>query len=207
MKNFAFLLFFSGFLCLCFADVRIDPARAVILSPDPQTPAAQELKLHLELITGKTIPVIGRTDEADKGTYVFYVGRVPDGEDPSFRPEEARCRRRARFGELGLDVARQRRRAQRADEDPQQQSQRHGNDSLQGRLGIISGITAELTYGDTVTLVAKVMDVDMSYRLVWEATDDDERGWYTIGSGDEYSFVVTPEIMNRGYRVVLFTVD
>ena len=62
-------------------------------------------------------------------------------------------------------------------------------------------------FGDTVTLVAKVRDVNMSYRLVWEATDDDERGWYTIGSGSEYSFVVTPENINRGYRVVLFTVD
>ena len=50
-------------------------------------------------------------------------------------------------------------------------------------------------FGDTVTLVAKVKDVNMSYRLVWDATDDDERGWYTIGSGSEYSFVVTPETL------------
>ena len=52
-----------------------------------------------------------------------------------------------------------------------------------------------------------ILDVDMSYRLVWEASDGDERGWYTVGSGPEYSFVVTPEIMDRGYRVVLFAVD
>ena len=62
-------------------------------------------------------------------------------------------------------------------------------------------------YGDKVTLVAKVRDVNMSYRLVWEATDDDERGWYTIGTGSDYSFVVTPENIDRGYRVVLFAVD
>ncbi len=62
-------------------------------------------------------------------------------------------------------------------------------------------------YGDKVTLVAKVRDVNMSYRLVWEATDDDERGWYTISTGSEYSFVVTPENIDRGYRVVLFAVD
>ena len=68
-------------------------------------------------------------------------------------------------------------------------------------------LESSYSYGDTVTLVARVRDVNMSYRLVWEATDGDERGWYTIGSGDDYSFVVTPEIMNRGYRVVLFTVD
>ena len=63
------------------------------------------------------------------------------------------------------------------------------------------------SYGQTVTLVAKVTGVELSYRLVWEAFDDDERGWYTIGSGMEYTFVVTPEIMGRGYRVVLFAVD
>ena len=62
-------------------------------------------------------------------------------------------------------------------------------------------------YGQRVTLMAKVTSVEMSYRLVWEANDGDERGWYTIGTGMEYSFIVTPEIMNRGYRVVLFAVD
>ena len=62
------------------------------------------------------------------------------------------------------------------------------------------------SYGQTVTLVAKISGVELSYRLVWEAFDDDERGWFTVGSGTEYSFVVTPEIMNRGYRVVLYAV-
>lgn len=66
---------------------------------------------------------------------------------------------------------------------------------------------AKFAYGDTVTLVARVRDVNMSYRLVWEATDDDERGWHTIASGSEYSFVVTPENIDREYRIVLFTVD
>ena len=62
-------------------------------------------------------------------------------------------------------------------------------------------------YGDTVTLVAKVRDVELSYRIVWEAYDNEERGWYTIGSGKEYSFTVTPENIERGYRVILFSVD
>ena len=62
-------------------------------------------------------------------------------------------------------------------------------------------------YGDTVTLVAKVRGVEISYRLQWEANDQDDRGWYTIASGDEYSFTVTPENMEREYRVVLFAVD
>jgi len=58
-----------------------------------------------------------------------------------------------------------------------------------------------------VTLQAKVKNVDISYRLVWEANDDDDRGWYTIGSGSEYSFTVTPENVRRQFRVVMFAVD
>ena len=62
-------------------------------------------------------------------------------------------------------------------------------------------------YGDEVTLKAKVSGVEITYRLVWEANDGDERGWYTISRGLEYTFTVTPENIDRGYRVVLFAVD
>jgi hypothetical protein len=65
----------------------------------------------------------------------------------------------------------------------------------------------EIYYDREVTLVAKVTGVEMSYRLVWEANDGDERGWYTIASGPDYTFTVTRDIVNREYRVVLFSVD
>jgi len=62
-----------------------------------------------------------------------------------------------------------------------------------------------------ITLKAKVRDANLSYRIVWEATDHDDRGWFTVGSGDEYTFTLTPEnvesVGEREYRVVLFTVD
>ena len=62
-----------------------------------------------------------------------------------------------------------------------------------------------------VTLVAKVANANLSYRLVWEANDHDNRGWFTVGSGDEYSYTLTPDILareaEREYRVVMFTVD
>ena len=67
--------------------------------------------------------------------------------------------------------------------------------------------TSELYYDQDVTLVAKVTGVEMSYRLVWEANDGDERGWYTIGSGLDYTFTVTHENVGREYRVVLFAID
>jgi len=66
---------------------------------------------------------------------------------------------------------------------------------------------SEIYYGRDVTLVAKVSGVEMNNRLVWEANDGDDRGWFTVGSGPEYTFTVTPEIVNREYRVSLFTVD
>ncbi len=62
-----------------------------------------------------------------------------------------------------------------------------------------------------VTLVAKVHDASLSYRLVWEANDGDSRGWFTVGSGSEYSYTLTKDNLareaNREYRVVMFTVD
>ena len=65
----------------------------------------------------------------------------------------------------------------------------------------------EIYYDRDVTLVAKVSGVEMSYRLVWEANDGDERGWYTIASGPDYTFTVTHDNVDREYRVVLFAVD
>ena len=62
-----------------------------------------------------------------------------------------------------------------------------------------------------VTLVARVQDPTLSYRLVWEANDHDSRGWFTVGSGSEYSYTLTRDNLereaNREYRVVMFTVD
>ena len=62
-----------------------------------------------------------------------------------------------------------------------------------------------------VTLIAQVQDTSLSYRLVWEANDGDNRGWFTVGSGNEYSYTLTKENVareaNREYRVVMFTVD
>ena len=62
-----------------------------------------------------------------------------------------------------------------------------------------------------VVLTAKVRDANLSYRLVWEANDHDDRGWFTVGSGNEYSYTLTRDILDREaereYRVVMFTVD
>ena len=64
-----------------------------------------------------------------------------------------------------------------------------------------------LNYGDEIILKADVRDVNMSYRLVWEANDNDGHGWFTVGSGEEYRFILDPENAAREYRVEIFAVD
>ena len=64
-----------------------------------------------------------------------------------------------------------------------------------------------LRYGDEIKLEAKVRDVNLSYRLIWEANDNDDRGWYTIASGERYSYTLTADNLAREYRVVLFSLD
>ena len=66
----------------------------------------------------------------------------------------------------------------------------------------------DFAFGEEVTLVARVHGAEtLSYRLVWEGNDGDDIGWHTIGSGNEYTFTLTRENMNREYRVALFVVD
>ena len=63
---------------------------------------------------------------------------------------------------------------------------------------------SEICYDRDVTLVARVSGADMEYRLVWEANDGN--GWFAVASGEEYTFLLTSDIVNREYRVVLFRV-
>lgn len=57
------------------------------------------------------------------------------------------------------------------------------------------------------TPAALVSGEDMSFRIVWKASDGDARGWFTVGSGLEYTFTLTPGVVERAYRAVLFLVD
>ena len=62
-----------------------------------------------------------------------------------------------------------------------------------------------------MTLSAQVREASRSYHPVWEANDHDDRGWFTAGSGDEYSYTMSREIAeheaDREYRVVMITED
>ena len=66
----------------------------------------------------------------------------------------------------------------------------------------------EIAFGRDVTLVAKVSGAGaLNYSLVWEANDGDGSGWHAIGSGSDYTFLLTRSNADREYRVLLFTVD
>ncbi len=40
--------------------------------------------------------------------------------------------------------------------------------------------------------------------MVWEAKDNDENGWQAIAEGIDYSYTLTPDIIEREYRVVIY---
>jgi len=73
-------------------DIRIEPEKAVIVCFYPAVKAAAEdLQLHLKIITGKEIPLkpLGFKDKLPEG-FLFLVGKAPDGTPNNFEPEEAR---------------------------------------------------------------------------------------------------------------------
>ena len=67
--------------------------------------------------------------------------------------------------------------------------------------------TGMIQPGDQITLLAVLQDVNMDCRVVWEASNSDERGWFAVGNGMEYSYTLTAENMTWEYRVVLFTAN
>ena len=92
MKLFAAVLtglMLTGTLSAAEANLTVDPARTVIVSESGQNAAAAELKTHLDLITGKSIPILN-PGQIKSGSYAFYVGKVPAGVPVKFQPEEAR---------------------------------------------------------------------------------------------------------------------
>ena len=64
-----------------------------------------------------------------------------------------------------------------------------------------------LGFGDEIRLEARVHDANLSYRMIWEANDKDDRGWYTVASGEKYSYTLTADNYTREFRVVLYSVD
>ncbi len=54
-------------------------------------------------------------------------------------------------------------------------------------------------------LKAEVRDVNLSHRLVWEANDGS--GWFTVGYGETFSFILREESADCEYRVSIIAVD
>ena len=90
MRTFlTFILFCLFSVAIQAGEIVINPGNAVISASKANDPAAQELKKHLELITGKTIPVLGG-GQVKKDAYIFHIGKAPSGAPVKFKPEESR---------------------------------------------------------------------------------------------------------------------
>ena len=72
-------------------DVLIHPENAVIVSASGRDSmaAAKELKLHLDLISGKKIPLASAGKIPSGRKYIFHVGKNPAGNDEALKKQEA----------------------------------------------------------------------------------------------------------------------
>jgi len=71
--------FAAGCSWPCRNSVTVDLAKAVIVAPKTAQDAADELKLHLKLITGVEVPV---ADKAAEGAYAFTIAPSEIGGNP-----------------------------------------------------------------------------------------------------------------------------
>lgn len=76
-------------------ELSIEPSRSEIVVSDGARVAADELALHLGLITGKRVPIVVT---ATPGSYVWHVGEAPAGTGAMTNHEEAHWR-------IGRDAA------------------------------------------------------------------------------------------------------
>lgn len=57
-------------------------------------------------------------------------------------------------------------------------------------------------YGDTVTLKASVVDVDVAYNIIWEACSEEDN-WEVVGTGKVYRFVMDSQTAACSYRAIV----
>lgn len=73
-----------------------------------------------------------------------------------------------------------------------------GKESISiGRIG-----SGDVYYGDEVTLMAYVSNVEGDYSIVWERFSS-EKGWVKVGTGTSYTFTVTQANANAEIRAML----
>ena len=72
-----------------------------------------------------------------------------------------------------------------------------------GKVGVRMLNTGDIYLGDTVVLMAVVLDANAEYTISWEVCKDG-LNWETIQeNADHYTFVVTEENAGYAYRAVL----
>ncbi|KKR03644.1 MAG: hypothetical protein UT30_C0023G0002 [Candidatus Uhrbacteria bacterium GW2011_GWF2_39_13] len=96
LKNkilFTGIVFFVIVMFVPAAEIKVDPSKCVIVLPekadDTKKSAAEELRKHLELVTGADIPLLSGTAPVD-GKYSFCIGIMEQGNSKELEAEEAR---------------------------------------------------------------------------------------------------------------------
>ena len=137
----------------------------------------------------------------------------PENERESEQPEEPSGGRAARITDPGneedLNIFEEHDAGHVSEEltEPFDHPDHDGRQAFTGTAEIRLMNEGMLNYGDRIVLKAEIRDVNTDYRLVWEACDHDDYGWFAVGSGEEYSFFLDKNNAGREYRVTIMAVD
>ena len=93
--------------------------------------------------------------------------------------------------------------APEATEEPAPEATEEPGFVFTGKVGVRMLNTGDIYLGDTVVLMAVVLDANAEYTISWEVCKDG-LNWETIQeNADHYTFVVTEENAGYAYRAVL----
>ena len=93
--------------------------------------------------------------------------------------------------------------APEATEEPAPEATEEPEFVFTGKVGVRMLNTGDIYLGDTVVLMAVVLDANAEYTISWEVCKDG-LNWETIQeNADHYTFVVTEENAGYAYRAVL----
>ena len=213
----AFLAVIALLFALSFADTGLTDTAALAAEEETAPQAAEEAAVIPEP-TKKTVPEAVKEEAAQQAAEEAAVIKEPAEETAPQAVEEAAPEAAAAPEEI-LPAASEAiedlveiedsdaGHVSEALTEPFDRPEHSGEAAFTGTAEIRLENEGMLHYGDEITLKAEVRDANMDYRLVWEASDNDGRGWYAVGSGERYSFFLNRENAGREYRVSVIAVD
>jgi hypothetical protein len=164
-------------------------------APVPEEETAPETaEESSSAIDDKTLP------ETEKKT-------EPEEREETKQPEASSSEKEREIPETGKEEDQVVHKDHDAGRPPEEKPEPYEEKAVAGTAEIRLMNEGKLRYGDEIILKAEVRDVNVNYRLVWEANDNDDRGWFPVGSGDEYHFNLSQDNVKRAYRVSIIAVS